>query len=161
MKAKRAVLGIVENHAQAGNIVATLRLQGFPNTWLSVLFLDEANTAGGSAGPGGALGFFGNLAHLDLPRLGHVAVAGSLSSLLCGAEAAGEAADLAATLMDFGASVLEARQCERDVASGGILMLVHIVDYRLQGLVKKAFHAFGGVTIDAADITKPVIRRAA
>ncbi len=61
MESKKILLGIVESHAHAGNVVAQLRLLGFPQKWLSLLFRDEGQIAGCRPGPGGAVGFFSNI----------------------------------------------------------------------------------------------------
>ena len=114
MASKKAILGIVENHTQAGNVVAQLRLQGFPQTFLSVLFLDEGS-ASGRPGPGGAVGFFSNVAAMAVPGLGSVIAGGVLVEQLRGSTwGRGAPGGLVACLTDLGIPLLEAHYLQTE-----------------------------------------------
>ena len=151
MAATKAILGIVENHTQAGNVVAQLRLQGFPQTFLSVLFPDEGS-ASGRPGPGGAVGFFSNVAALALPGLGPVVAGGALVEMLRGsAWDRGAPGGLVACLTDLGIPLLEARQCEREVRAGNILIAVHVEHPRLRAFVQETLRSYGATGVETLD----------
>jgi len=149
----KAILTVVESHEEAGNVVASLRLQGFPSKFLSILFQDESrllrargNEPAVRRDCGGALGFFSNVAPLSVPGIGPVIAAGALSDLL--KETPG---GLAACLVSLRLPYLLARQCERDVRAGHIVIAVHVEHPRLQSFVRDIFEREAAVSACAQD----------
>jgi len=162
MEAKKVTLGIVNDHAQAGDVVAELRLLGFPQKWLSVLFCDEGQLDAGSPRPEGAVGFFSNITAMSVPGLGATVAGGALGATLReSARDRGAPHDLASCLLGLGVSHLEARQCEREVRAGGILIAVHVEDLQLRAHVRELLRAHGATTVEVLDELTPPLRQAA
>lgn len=129
MASSKAVLGIVASHQRAGDIIAYLRLNGFPMSLLSIVFTNGAGSELGEgdrgamarARFGGAVGFFANVAAFEVPGLGSVVAGGAIVPALLG-----EADGLIGCLSSLGISPLEARQCERDLRANNILLAIHV-----------------------------------
>jgi hypothetical protein len=154
MASRKAILGIVDNHEQAGNVVAELRLHGFPADIMSVLFLFSIDRAMGDAARASApearadgpsadeVAFFSNACALTLPRVGRVIAAGAVvTSLLRGAR------DLAHCFDEAGVTALEMAQYERDIRNGGILIGVHIDHPEVIAFVKDVFARYGVTSV--------------
>lgn len=130
MASRKAVLGIVASHQRAGDIIAFLRLNGFPMSLLSVVFGngdssdlgdDARSAAAARARFGGAVGFFANVASFTVPGLGPVVACGAIVPAL-----RADAGGLPGCLSSLGISLLEAGQCERDLRAEHILLAVHV-----------------------------------
>jgi hypothetical protein len=140
---------VVSSHEKAGEIVAHLRLRSFPNTMLSLVFLDpvrppraaDLDMSGACARFGGAVGFFNNVSAVHVTGLGRAIVGGALVPSL-----QGEPRGLAGALSRLGVSVLEARQCERDLRAGDILVAVHVEPPDARAYVQKVLESLGAAT---------------
>lgn len=132
MASRKVTLGSVDNHEKAGNVVAELRLLGFPAESISVIFsfLDDAPVSGAPRADApkpradccsaDEVGFFSNVCALTLPRVGRVIAAGAVATWLMR-----DQRDLARCLDAAGVSMVEAKQYERDLRSGMILIGAH------------------------------------
>ncbi len=138
-----AVFGIYSDPSHADEGVDTLRVAGFRNTDISVLFPDnegtkdfahEKNTkapegavTGGASGAvlGGALGWLAGIGALALPGLGPFIVAGPIIAMLGGVGVGGTVGGLAGALLGAGIPEYEARRYEGRIRKGGILLSVH------------------------------------
>lgn len=153
MAPKKAIVGVVENQTQAGNVVAKLRLQGFATRVISILFPDESRIrrarGHGSEQPppsdGGAVGFFSDFSAATIPGVGPVIAGGPLAHMI------EDAPGLADCLTSLGIPILEARQCERDLRAGAILIAVHVEHPSLRSFVKEVFNCDGAAGVDTLD----------
>lgn len=141
---KKAVIGILESHAQAETVVATLTQEGIPGRDISVLFPDKGGTqdfahehntkgpegavAGGSAGGvlGGTIGLLAGIGALAIPGLGPFIAAGPLMATLSGAAAGAALGGLTGALVGMGIPEVEAKVYEGKVRGGNILIAVHV-----------------------------------
>lgn len=154
MMSKKAVLGICEDHEQAGNVVANLRLKGFPAKVISIVFLDERGRGATAADDseaddeglrvGGAVGFFSEIFSLRVVGLAPVLAGGPLAATLRGAPGG-----LGHCLGELGIPVVEGRLCERDVLDGKILIVVHAEPARLRTCVTEVFKEHGAAASEA------------
>jgi hypothetical protein len=145
-----AAFGIYSNRAAVENAVDTLKAEGYRNTDISVLFLENAWTkdfahekhtkdpesapAGAVTGAviGGTLGWLG-ISALVIPGLGPFIAAGPMLAALAGSvvgavvgETAGEAVSgITGALIGMGIPEHEARRYEERIKSGRILLSVH------------------------------------
>ena len=145
-----AAFGIYSTRAAVENAVDILKAEGYRNTDISVLFLQNAgtkdfahekNTKDPESAPaaavtgavlGGTLGWLGITA-LAIPGLGPFIAAGPMLAALAGAlvgtvagEAAGEAVKgITGALIGMGIPEHEARRYEERIKNGGILLSVH------------------------------------
>ena len=146
-----AAFGIYSHRVGVENAVDTLKAEGYRNTDISVLFLQNAGTkdfahekhtkapevaaaeAGTGAVIGGTLGWLAGISALAIPGLGPFIVAGPMIAALAGSvvggavgEAAGEAVSgITGALIGMGIPEHEARRYEESIKSGGILLSVH------------------------------------
>jgi hypothetical protein len=141
-----AVFGIFRDRIGVEEAVDALRVEGFRNTDVSVLFPDnegtkdfahEKNTkapegtaagAGTGAVVGGALGWLAGIGALAIPGIGPLLAAGPIVAALAGAGAGGAVGGLAGALIGMGIPEYEAKRYEGRVHSGGILLSVHADD---------------------------------
>lgn len=141
-----AVFGIYSDPLHADEGVDTLRVAGFRNTDISVLFPDnegskdfahEKNTkapegavTGGASGAflGGALGWLAGIGALAIPGLGPFIVAGPIIAMLGGVGVGGTVGGLAGALVGAGIPEYEAKRYEGRIRKGGILLSVHCDD---------------------------------
>jgi hypothetical protein len=125
---KKAVFATAKTREMAATIVNDLRIAGFSESDISVLFPDETGirdfaheqntkapegaTAGGVAGivVGGALGWLVGIGALAIPGLGPFIVAGPIMAALAGAGAA--AGGIAGALIGMGMPEYEAKRYE-------------------------------------------------
>lgn len=165
MMSKKAVLGICEDHEQAGNVVANLRLKGFPTKVISIVFLDERGRGAAADDSeadseglrvGGAVGFFSEIFSLRVAGLAPVLAGGPLAATLRGAPGG-----LGHCLGELGIPVLEGRLCERDVRDGKILIVVHAEPARLRACVTEVFKEHGAAAVEARREPAPGLERAA
>jgi len=145
-----AAFGIYSTRAAVESAVDTLKAEGYRNTDVSVLFLQNAgtkdfahekNTKDPESAPaaavtgavvGGTLGWLG-ISALAIPGLGPFIAAGPMIAALAGSvvgtvagEAAGEAiSGITGALIGMGIPEHEARRYEERIKSGGILLSVH------------------------------------
>jgi hypothetical protein len=138
-----AVFGICDSAAQLERAVDSLKLGGFRNDDISVLFPDKEGTrdfahekhtkapegaaAGAGAGVvvGGTLGWLVGIGALAIPGLGPFIAAGPIMAALAGAGVGGTVGGLTGALVGMGIPEFEAKRYEGLVKKGGILLSVH------------------------------------
>jgi hypothetical protein len=138
-----AVFGIYPSLTSVEIGVDELKLVGFRNTDISVLFPESAGTrdfahqkntkapegaaAGGGTGVviGGALGWLVGIGALAIPGMGPFIAAGPIMAALAGAGVSGTVGGIAGALIGMGIPEYEAKRYEGQVKDGGILLSVH------------------------------------
>src|ERR1700729_3498873 len=138
-----AVFGIYPNRTVVDNAVDALKVAGFSNSDISVLFPEnegtkdfahEKNTkapegastgAGTGAILGGGLGWLVGIGALAIPGLGPFIAAGPIMAALAGAGVGGALGGIAGALIGLGIPEYEAKRYEGRVKDGGILLSVH------------------------------------
>ena len=138
-----AVFGIYATRAGVESAVDALRVEGFRNTDISVLFPENVGTkdfamdkgtkapegattgAGTGAVVGGTLGWLVGIGALAIPGLGPFIAAGPIMAALAGAGAGGAVGGLTGALIGMGIPEYEAKRYEGRVTKGGILLSVH------------------------------------
>ena len=141
--ANTAVYGLYKNRSGVEEAVDALKLGGFRNTDISVLFPEnkgskdfahEKNTkapegavAGGSSGAivGGTLGWLAGIGLLAIPGLGPFIAAGPIMGLLAGVGVGGTFGTIVGALIGMGMPEYEAKRYEGRIKDGGILLSVH------------------------------------
>ncbi len=142
----RAVFGIYASQLDAENAVSGLKLAGFRNTDISILFPEnsgnkdlamtkntkapEGTAAGASSGAvvGGILGWLAGAGALMIPGLGLFVAAGPIMGLLSGIGVGGMIGGIAGALAGLGTPEYEAKRYEGRIRKGGILLSVHCDD---------------------------------
>src|SRR5476649_892294 len=184
--ANTAVFGIYSSYASVEGAVDALRLAGFRNTDISVLFPEnvgtkdfaavkgtkapEGATAGGTTGAaiGGALGWLAGIGALAIPGLGPFIAAGPIMAALAGAGVGGAVGGLTGALIGMGIPEYEAKRYEGRVKDGGILLSVHSDSSEETTRAKKLLEQTGAEDIASTGETKgdmqnsdrPMIREA-
>jgi hypothetical protein len=138
-----AVFGIYGRESQAANGVDQLRLAGFRNTDVSVLYSEnsgnkdfahgkntkapEGATAGAGTGAviGGALGWLAGVGALAIPGLGPFIAAGPIMGMLSGLGVGGAVGGVTGALIGAGMPEYEAKRYEGHIRKGGVLLSVH------------------------------------
>ena len=138
-----AVFGIYPQQTGLEAGVDALRLAGFSNSDISVLFptnegtrdfahekntkAPEGVTVGASTGAllGGGLGWLAGIGALAIPGLGPIIAAGPIMAALAGVGVGGALGGLTGALIGLGVPEYEAKRYEGRVKDGGILLSVH------------------------------------
>jgi hypothetical protein len=138
-----AVFGIYPTYEAVERAVDALRVAGFRNTDISVLFPEnvgtkdfahekgtkapEGATAGAGTGAvvGGTLGWLTGIGALAIPGLGPFIAAGPIMAALAGAGVGGAVGGMTGALIGMGIPEYEAKRYEGRVTKGGILLSVH------------------------------------
>jgi hypothetical protein len=138
-----AVFGIYKSYSQVEGAVEALRMEGFRNTDISVVFPQNAGTkdfayekgtkapegatagAGTGAVVGGAVGWLAGIGALAIPGLGPFIAAGPIMAALAGVGVGGAVGGLTGALVGMGIPEYEAKHYEGRVKGGGILLSVH------------------------------------
>lgn len=138
-----AVFGIYPSYASVESGVDALRVAGFRNTDISVLFPENAGSkdfahekgtkapegaatgAGTGAVVGGTLGWLAGIGALAIPGLGPFIAAGPIMAALAGVGVGGVVGGLTGALVGMGIPEYEAKRYEGRVKGGGILLSVH------------------------------------
>jgi hypothetical protein len=138
-----AVYGIYPTYASVESGVDNLRVAGFRNTDISVLFPEnvgskdfahakgtkapEGTATGATTGAvvGGALGWLVGIGALAIPGLGPFIAAGPIMATLAGVGVGGAVGGIAGALIGMGIPEYEAKRYEGRVKNGGILLFVH------------------------------------
>jgi hypothetical protein len=147
MSAKnKAVFGIYSSQLDAENGVEALKLAGFRNTDISVLFPEnegskdlvmtrstkapEGTATGASSGAvvGGILGWLAGAGMLAIPGIGMFIAAGPIIALLSGIGVGGVVGGVAGALVGAGFPEYEAKRYEGRIRKGGTLVSVHCDD---------------------------------
>ena len=146
---KKAVIGTVQNKAQADSIVTQLRNAGFANNDISVLFpssdgehivksdidkktgqetkSSDGAIAGAGAGGllGGSLGLLAGIGALAIPGLGPFIAAGPILATISGLAGGAAVGGLTGALVGLGIPEEHAKFYETHVKNGGALIAVH------------------------------------
>lgn len=147
MSAKnKAVFGIYASQIDAENAVNGLKLAGFRNTDISILFSENVGTkdlaltkntkapegtaagAGSGAVLGGILGWLAGAGALVIPGLGMFVAAGPIMGLLSGIGVGGMIGGITGALAGLGTPEYEAKRYEGRIRKGGTLLSVHCDD---------------------------------
>jgi len=176
-----AVFGIYPDQLSAEDGVDSLKLAGFRNTDISVLFPDnqgtkdfahERNTkapegavTGGASGMviGGALGWLAGVGALAIPGVGLFIAAGPIMGLLGGIGVGGAVGGLTGALIGAGIPEYEAKRYEGRIRKGGILLSVHCDDSewirRAKGILERTgaedIASTGEAKADYAGVLRP------
>lgn len=144
--ANTAVFGIYPTYGSVEEGVDALKLAGFRNTDISVLFPENVGTkdfahekntkapegaasgAGAGAVVGGALGWLAGIGALAIPGLGPFIAAGPIMAALAGIGVGGTIGGLTGALIGLGIPEYEAKRFEGRIRDGGILLSVHSDD---------------------------------
>ena len=138
-----AVFGLYNTQDAVANAVDTLRVQGFRNTDISVLFPEnegtkdfahekhtkapEGTATGATTGAviGGGLGWLAGIGALAIPGVGPLIAAGPIVAALTGLGVGGAVGGITGALVGMGIPEYEAKRYEGRVKEGGILLSVH------------------------------------
>src|SRR5687767_11676745 len=169
----KAVFCIATSEFQAESIVNELKVAGFSDNDISVLFPDktgtkdfaheqhtkapEGATAGAGAGGvlGGTLGWLAGIGALAIPGLGPFIAAGPIVAALSGAAVGAAVGGLTGALVGMGIPEYEAKRYEGKLKAGNILISVHSDDGDQTKLAKEIFEQEGAQDIHVASETKP------
>ncbi len=167
MASKKAVLGLVSNRLQAETIVDKLVKNGFGTNDISALFPDKSGTrdfaheqntkapegavVGAGAGAGGAvggtLGLLVGIGALAIPGLGPFIAAGPILAALSGVARGRGRRGIAGALIGLGIPEIEARQYERKIKDGNILISVHVEDGKERARAKEIIEQGGATNV--------------
>ena len=138
-----AAFGIYVDRLAVENAVDKLKINGYRNTDISVLFPEnigtkdfahekhtkapEGATTGAGTGVviGGALGWLAGIGSLAIPGVGPFIAAGPIVAALAGAGAGGVAGGIVGGLVGIGIPEYEAKRYEGRIRNGGFLISVH------------------------------------
>lgn len=178
---KKSVLCIATSRSQAERIVDELRLDGFSNNDVSVLFPDQETTrdfahekntkapegavAGVGTGSilGGALGWLAGVGALALPGVGPFIAAGPILAALSGAAVGAAVGGIAGALIGLGVPEYEAKRYEGKIKQGNILISVHADGSEERKRAKGIFEDAGAQDISTtgeASVSEPAYRAA-
>ena len=163
----KAVFGLVDTERQAEIIVENLKVAGFRNNDISVLFPDKGGTRdfahekatkapeGAAAGAGtgtvvgGVLGWFVGIGSLAIPGVGPFIAAGPIMAALAGAGVGAAVGGLSGALIGLGIPEYEAKQYEGKIRQGNILISVHSEDRDEVKRAKEIFERAGAHDISS------------
>jgi hypothetical protein len=182
-----AVFGIYTSESQAATGVDQLRLAGFRNTDVSILYSEnsgnkdlahekntkapEGATAGAGTGAvlGGALGWLAGIGALAIPGLGPFVAAGPIMGLLGGVGVGGAVGGVTGALIGSGMPEYEAKRYEGRIRKGGVLLSVHCDRSDWEKNAKKILDETGAQDVSStseakadfakSDAPRPVERR--
>jgi hypothetical protein len=169
---KSAVFAIVSNAVQAESVVDELRLAGFSNSDVSVLFPDmegtqefahakstkapEGAVIGASAGSilGGVAGWLLGIGTLAIPGVGPIIAAGPIFAALSGVALGGAAGGFSGALAGLGFPEYEAKLYAGKLQDGNILIAAHTENNHEAKVARQIFERADahdiGVTTEAA-----------
>lgn len=163
----KSVLCLVPDARRAENVVADLRAAGFVNDDISVLFPDRTGTrdfavaqgtkapegaasgAGAGGAVGGTVGWLVGIGALAIPGVGPFLAAGPILAALSGAAIGAAVGGITGALIGMGVPEFEAKQFEGKLASGHVLISVHVADGEQTKRVKEIYERHGGESITA------------
>lgn len=172
MSKNKSLFGIYSSEAQASEGVDQLRLAGFQNTEVSVLFSENAGnkdfaltkntkapegaTAGVSTGAilGGAFGWLAGIGALAIPGIGPFIAAGPIMAALSAATVGGAVGGVTGGLIGSGIPEYEAKRYEGRIRKGGILMSVHCDTPELIKKAKAILEATGAQDVASTSEAK-------
>lgn len=165
----KAVLCLTNTTEQAGTIVDELRVAGFSNDDISVLYPDKGGShdlghEGSSKAPegaatgvgvggavGGTLGLLAGIGMLAIPGIGPFIAAGPIMAALGGAAIGATVGGISGTLVGLGIPEYEAKQYEGKIKEGKILISVHTEDGKEQDRAREVFKANHAEDIGTVD----------
>jgi hypothetical protein len=163
----KAVFCIANSEFQAESIVNELKLAGFSDSDISVLFPDKtgtkdfahehntkapegATTGAGTGGVlGGALGWLAGIGVLAIPGAGPFIAAGPIMAALSGAAVGAAVGGIAGALIGMGIPEYEAKRYEGKIKAGNILISVHSENNEETKQAKDIFEHAGAQDISA------------
>jgi hypothetical protein len=163
----KAVFCIASTEFQAESIVNELKISGFSDNDISVLFPDktgtkdfahehhtkapECATAGAGTGGvvGGALGWLAGIGALAIPGAGPFIAAGPIMAALSGAAVGAAVGGIAGALIGMGIPEYEAKRYEGKIKAGNILISVHSENEEETKRVREIFEQAGAQDISA------------
>ena|SRR5579872_1763788 len=146
MAKNTAVFGIFKTNAELAEAVDRLRLEGFRNADVSVLYPENSGTkdlsvekqtkapeglsTGAVSGAliGGTLGWLTGIGALAIPGVGPFIAAGPIVTALAAAGAAGTVGGILGGLVGLGIPEYEAKRYEGLIRKGSLLLSVHCDD---------------------------------
>src|ERR1700722_7162975 len=164
----KSIFCIAAREDQAIRIIDSLRVAGFSNNDISVLFPDKGTTknfahekntkapegavTGGGTGAavGATLGWLAGIGMLAIPGIGPFIAAGPIMAALSGAAVGGAVGSLTGALVGMGIPEFEAKRYEGRIKSGNILISVHSEDSDETSRAKKIFEDAGAEDISSA-----------
>lgn len=164
----KAVFCIATSEFQAESIVNELRIAGFGDNDISVLFPDKtgtkdfaheqntkapegAVTGGATLGVvGGALGWLAGIGALAIPGVGPFVAAGPIMAALGGAAVGAAVGGIAGALVGMGIPEYEARRYEGKIKAGNILISVHSESSEETKRTKEIFEQAGAQDISTS-----------
>jgi len=163
----KAVFCIATSEFQAESIVNELKVAGFSDNDISVLFPDKTGTKdfahehhtkapeGAAAGAGtggvlgGALGWLAGIGLLTIPGAGPFIAAGPIMAALGGAAVGAAVGGIAGALVGMGIPEYEAKRYEGKIKAGNILISVHAEDGDEAKRAREIFEQAGAHDISA------------
>src|ERR671919_3215377 len=157
----KAVFCLCDTEGQAEQIVDSLKESGFSNNDISVLFPDKSGTRdfaheqhtkapeGAAAGAGtggllgGGLGWLVGIGALAIPGVGPFIAAGPIMAALAGAGVGAAVGGLSGALIGLGIPEYEAKQYERKIKEGNMLISVHSENSDERARAKDIFERAG------------------
>ncbi len=164
----KAVFCIATSEFQAESIVNELKMAGFADNDISVLFPDKTGTkdfaheqhtkapegtvTGASAGGvlGGALGWLAGIGALAIPGAGPFIAAGPIMAALGGAAVGATVGGIAGALVGMGIPEYEAKRYEGKIKAGNILISVHSESSSETKRAKEIFEQAGAQDISSS-----------
>ena len=162
-----AAFAIFKHRAGVERAVDDLKMAGFRNTDISVLFPEnagskdfahekdtkapEGTTTGGTAGlvAGGVLGWLVGIGTLAIPGVGPLIAAGPIMAALAGAGTGAAVGGIVGALVGMGIPEFEAKRYEGRVKDGGILVSVHCDNSEWTHRAKEIFEKAGGEDVSS------------
>lgn len=163
----KAVFCIATSEFQAESIVNELKVAGFSDNDISVLFPDKTGTkdfahehhtkapegavtgAGTGGVLGGALGWLAGIGALAIPGIGPFLAAGPIMAALSGAAVGAAVGGITGALVGMGIPEFEAKRYEGKIKAGNILLSVHTENNQEAKRAKEIFEQAGAHDISA------------
>src|SRR5687768_17668597 len=164
----KAVFCIATSEFQAESIVNELKIAGFGDNDISVLFPDKTGTKdfaheqhtkapeGAVTGAstlgvvGGALGWLAGIGALAVPGVGPFVAAGPIMAALGGAAVGAAVGGIAGALVGMGIPEYEAKRYEGKIKAGNILISVHSENNEETKKAKEIFEQAGAQDISTS-----------
>lgn len=168
-----SVFCIASSETIANNIVSRLKISGFIDNDISVLFPDKSSTrdfahekntkapegatvgAGAGGVVGGTLGLLAGIGLLAIPGLGPFIAAGPIMASLSGIAVGATVGGIAGALIGMGIPEIEAKRYEGKVKDGNILISVHTETSDRVADAKKIFEAERATDISTGSEANP------
>ena len=169
----KAVFCIATSEFQAESIVNELKVAGFSDNDISVLFPDKTGTkdfaheqhtkapegavtgAGTGGVLGGALGWLAGIGALTIPGIGPFIAAGPIMAALSAAAVGAAVGGVTGALVGMGIPEYEAKRYEGKIKEGNILISVHTENHAEAKRAKEIFEQAGAHDISATTEASP------